>query len=62
MKMKAYAVCAKAQASIFVVLWPFSKKKGQIVEEVWTMTEQVVSSKYLRRQTKDWMAVFSQNV
>ena len=63
MKMKAYAVCARAQASIFAVLWPFSKKKKcQIVEEVWTMTEQVVRSKYLRRQTKDWMAVFSQNV
>ena len=60
MKMKAYTVCARAQASIFMVFWPFSQK--QIVEEVWTMTEQVVKSKDLRRQTKEWMAVFSQNV
>ena len=62
MKMKAYTVCARAQASIFMVFWPFSKKNCQIVEEVWTMTEQVVKSKDLRRQTKEWMAVFSQNV
>ena len=38
------------------------KKNRQIVEEVWTMTEQVVKSKDLRRQTKEWMAVFSQTV
>ena len=38
------------------------KKNCQIVEEVWTMTEQVVKSKDLRRQTKEWMAVFSQSV
>ena len=52
------------QASIFMVFWPFSrKKKGQIVEEVWTMTEDVDKSKDLRKQTKhEWMAVFSQNV
>ena len=62
MKMKAYTVCARAQASIFMVFWPFSPKNCQIVEEVWTMTEQVVKSKDLRRQTKEWMAVFSQTV
>ena len=61
MKMKAYAVCARAQASTFMVSWPFSRKKNrQIVEEVWTMTEKVVKSKDLRRQTKEWKAVFSQ--
>ena len=27
MKMKAYTVCARAQASIFMVFWPFSPKK-----------------------------------
>ena len=26
-KMKAYTVCARAQASIFMVFWPFSQKK-----------------------------------
>ena len=64
MKMKAYTVCARFQASIFMVFWPFSPKKNcQIVEEVWTMTEQVaVKSEDLRRQTKECMAVFSQNV
>ena len=64
MKMKANTVCARAQASIFMAFRSFSKKKknGQIVEEVWTMTEQVVKSKDLRRQTKEWMAVFSQTV
>ena len=46
MKMKAYTVCARAQASICMVFWPFSQKqKRQIVEEVWTMTEKVVISK-----------------
>ena len=60
MKMKSYTVFARAQASIFMVFWPFSqKKKSQIVEEVWTMTEQVVKSEDLRRQTKEWMAAFS---
>ena len=39
-----------------------SKKKCQIDEEVWTMTEQVVKSKDLRRQTKEWKAVFLQTV
>ena len=34
----------------------------QIVEEVWTMTEKMLKSKDLRRQTKEWMAVFSQTV
>ena len=64
MKMKAYTVSARAQASIFMIFLPFSKKKKnrQIVEEVWTMTEQAVKSKDLRRQTKEWMAVFSQTV
>ena len=27
MKMKAYTVCARAQASIFMVFWPFRPKK-----------------------------------
>ena len=27
MKMKAYTVCARAQASIFMVFWPFSQKQ-----------------------------------
>ena len=27
MKMKTYTVCARAQASIFMVFWPISKKK-----------------------------------
>ena len=63
MKMKAYTVCTRAQASIFMVFWPFSQKTiRQIVEEVWTMTEQVVKSKDLRIQTKEWMAIFSQTV
>ena len=35
-----------------------AKKKGQIVEEVWTMTKQVVKSKDLRGKTKERMAVF----
>ena len=63
MKMKAYTVCARAQASIIMVFWPFSPKKyRQIVEEVWTMTEQVVKSKDLRRKSKECMADFSQTV
>ena len=63
MQMKAYTVCARAQASIFMVFLPFSQKKNrQIVEEVWTMTEQVVKSKDLRGQTKECVAVFSQTV
>ena len=33
-KMKAYNVCARAQASIFTVLCPFSQRNCQIVEEV----------------------------
>ena len=61
--MKAYTVCARAQSSIFMVIWPFSPiKHCKIVEEVWPMTEQVVKSKDLRRQTKERMAVFSQTV
>ena len=63
MKTKAYTVCARDQASIFMVFSPFSQKNScQIVEKVWTMTEQVVKSEDLWRQTKEWMAVFSQNV
>ena len=62
MKMKAYNVCARAQASISWSSGDSVKKKSHIVEEVWTMTEQVVKSKDLRRQTKEWMAVFSQTV
>ena len=64
MKMKAYTVCARAQAStmFYGLLAIQSQKNCQIVEEVWTMTEQVVKSKDLRRQTKEWMAVFSQTV
>ena len=64
MEMKAYTVCARAQASIFMVSWPwpFSKKNCPIVKEVWTMTKQVVKSKDLRRQTKEWIANFSQTV
>ena len=57
MKMNAYTVCARVQASNFMVL-----PNCQIVEEVWMMTEQVVKSKDLRRQTKEWMAIFSQTV
>ena len=34
------------------------KENCQIFEEVWTMTAQVVKSKDLRKQTKEWMAVF----
>ena len=63
MKMKAYNIYARARASFIMVFWSFSlKKKCQIDEEVWTMTEQVVKSKDLRRQTKEWKAVFLQTV
>ena len=62
MKMKAYTVCARDQAYIFMVFGHSVKKNCQIVEEVLTMTEQVVKSEDLRRQTKEWMAIFSQNV
>ena len=62
--MKAYTVCATAQAStmFYGLLTIQSKKNCQIVEEVWTMTEQVVKSKDLTRQTKEWMAILSQTV
>ena len=43
--MKEYTVCARAQASIFTVLCPFRQRNCKIVEEVWTMREQVVKSK-----------------
>ena len=33
-KIKAYTVCARAQASVFTVLCPFSQRNCQIVEEV----------------------------
>ena len=49
----AYTVCATAQASIFTVFWAISQRNFQIVEEVWTMSEQVVKSKDVRRQTKE---------
>ena len=61
MKMKAYTGCARAHASIFMVFLLFSQKK-KIVEEVWTMTKQVVKSKDVKRQTKALLAVFSQVV
>ena len=61
--MKAYTVCARAQ---HLFLWSsghsVKKTNCQIVEEVWTMTEQVGKSKDLKRQINEWMAVFSQNV
>ena len=58
--MKAYTVCAIAQASFFTVLCPFSQRDCQIVEEVWMMREQVVklckkcyrkSCKYMRNDS-----------
>ena len=61
-KLKAYTVCARAQASIFTVFWPFSQRNCQIVEDVWPMSEQVAKSKDLRRQSKEWMAVFFNKV
>ena len=51
--MKAYTVCATAQASIFTVFWAFSQRNCQIVEDVWTMSEQVVKGEDVRRQTKE---------
>ena len=40
MKMKTYTICARDQASIFMVFWPFSQKKNcQIVEEVKTLED-----------------------
>ena len=64
MKMKAYTVCATKSSGIsfYGLLAIQSKKNCQIVDEVWTMTEQMVKSKDLRRQTKDCMAVFPQTV
>ena len=58
-KMKAYTVCATAQASIFTVFWPFtgSQRNCQIVEDVWTMIEQVVKSKDVRKQTRKLQGV-----
>ena len=61
-KLKAYTVCARAQASIFTVFWPFSQRNCQIVQDVWPMSEQVAKSKDLRRQSKEWMAVFFNKV
>ena len=59
MKMKANTVCALSSGIYFYGLLAIqSKKNCQIVEEVCTMTEQVVNSKDLRRQTKERMAVF----
>ena len=40
MKMKTYTICARDQASIFMVFWPFSQKQNcQIVEEVKTLED-----------------------
>ena len=62
MKMKA-CLCESSGIYFYGLLAIQSKKKiCQIVEEVWTITEQVVKRKDLRRQTKEWMAVFSQTV
>ena len=44
-----------------MVFWPFSSRKLPNCCEDWTMTEQVVKSKDLRRKTKKWMAVFFTN-
>ena len=53
-KMEVYTVCARAEASIYGTrLCPFSQRNCQIVEEVWTVREQVVKSKDLTRQTKE---------
>ena len=54
MKMKAYTVCARAQASFFYgpLAIQSKKKHRQIVEEVWTMTEKVVKSKDLSLEDK----------
>ena len=52
-KMKAYTVCARAQAFIFTVLCPFSQRNCEIIEEVIKMKEQAVKSKELTRQTKE---------
>ena len=51
--MNAYTVYATAQESIFTVFWPFSQRSRRIVEDVWTMSEQVVKSKDVRRQIKE---------
>ena len=37
----------------FKVLWPFSQRNCQIVEDVWTTSEQLVKSKDIKRQTKE---------
>ena len=55
--MKVYSVCARAQASIFMVFWPFSPKKNcqnklSKKSERWTMIDRVVKSKDLRRQPR----------
>ena len=58
--MKVCTVCARAQASIFMVLWPFSPKKNcETVEEIWTMIERVVKSKGLRRQPRSGWPFFT---
>ena len=59
MKMKAYTVCARAQASIFMVFWPFSRKKKS--PNCWRSVNdgrKVVKSKDLRRQTKEGWPFF----
>ena len=60
MKMKAYTVCARAQASIFMVFWPFSRKKKS--PNCWRSVNdgrKVVKSKDLRRQTKEGWPFFT---
>ena len=55
-KMKAYAVCATAQASFFTVFWPFSQRNCSTVEEFWTTSKHVIESKDFRRQTKEFQS------
>ena len=59
--MKVYTVCARAQASIFRVFWPFSPKNiAKLLKksERGTLIEQVVESKDLRRQPRSGWPFF----
>ena len=59
--MKVNTVCARGQASIFMVFWPFSPKKiAKLLKksERWTMIERVVKSKDLRRQPRSGWPFF----
>ena len=66
--MKVYSVCARAQASIFMVFWPFSPKnncQNKLLKksERWTMIDRVVKSKDLRRQPRSaWPFFFTKCV